>query len=382
MGRQSGLENAEGRRGNATTLSALPQALLLLGGLLAAVSAFLVTVEAAPGGDGFEGGQKGAAQFDEIERTGVAVNNVSLFINHEGVGQGATPLGIDGFDHGIFIGVAEHDVAHGSVLAFEKFDDFGLHLGVFGGDGDEFKIAVTESHVEVDEIGKFGDAGAAPCGPKIDDANLAGVLVLAESAEGVGVNEFDAHRLLFEAFGPDLVVACGLFGPFHRATENAGRGDGGLSAGQQGVEGIASIMSLDVLGELGVVDTALETEFAIFVVDEDMRGGDRAEDAGNLLGGAIVEVGEVKALVLGADLHVGEGVTDVSPRHFVQTHGVGIIGVYGDDGDALGAVILGQLDEALFVALGGGAVIAGEDDAKKFGVLERLRSVGFAVGSG
>ena len=174
----------------------------------------LVAVEAAPGGDGFEGGQDFAAQFDEIEGAGVAVDDLAFFVDHEGVREGAAPLGVDGLNHGVFVGVAEHYVAHGSVLAFEEFDDFGFHLRVFGGHGHELEVAVAERDVEVDEVGEFGDAGTAPRGPKIDDANLAGVLVLAESTEGVCINEFDAYGLLFETFGPDFVIAFGLFGPF------------------------------------------------------------------------------------------------------------------------------------------------------------------------
>ena len=155
-----------------------------------------------------------------------------------------------------------------------------------------------------------------------------------------------------------------------------------MLAGEQGVERVAGIVSLDVLGELGVIDAPLEAEFAIFVVDEDVGSGDGTEDAGDFLGGAIVEVGEVEALVLGANLHVGQGVTDVGPGHFIQADGVGIVGVQSNDGDALGAVILGELDEAFFVALGGGAVVAGKDDAKKFGVFKGVRGVGFTVGPG
>ena len=108
----------------------------------------------------------------------------------------------------------------------------------------------------------------------------------------------------------------------------------------------------------------MEGQFTILIVDEDVRGRDGTKDARELLGGAVVEVGEIEALVLGADFHAGHRVVHIGPGHFVETDGLSVVGIDGDDGDALGPVVCRELFDAFLVALGGGAVIAGEDDTE------------------
>ena len=84
----------------------------------------------------------------------------------------------------------------------------------------------------------------------------------------------------------------------------------------------------------------------------------------HLLGGAVVEVRKIETGVLGADDHLVEGVADVGVGEFVEAHGVGVVGVDGDHGDALRTVVGGQLDQTLLVATRGRAVVRREDDAE------------------
>ena len=141
-------------------------------------------------------------------------------------------------------------------------------------------------------------------------------------------------------------------------------------------------MGFDVLRKLGIIDAALEDQLAIFAVDEDVRSGDRSEHAGDFLSGSVVEVGKIETLVLRADDHFVEGVTHVSVRHLVETHGRGVVGINRDHGHAFIGVVVGKIDQSLFVALRGGAVVAGEDETQQFGIGKTLWGVGFRLECG
>ena len=91
-----------------------------------------------------------------------------------------------------------------------------------------------------------------------------------------------------------------------------------------------------------------------------MGRGHRSIFFGDSLGRAVVEVGEVEALVGRAHLHLLEGVGEVGEAHLVEPHGGGVVGVDRDERHAACAVVGDQLLEPLLVRLGRRAVVAGE----------------------
>ena len=91
---------------------------------------------------------------------------------------------------------------------------------------------------------------------------------------------------------------------------------------------------------------------------------------GGALGGAVIKIREVEMAVRGADFHFVERVADIGVAHFVEADGEGIVRLNGEEGDALILIIRSELFDAAFVELGGGAMVAGEDDGEELGGAE------------
>jgi hypothetical protein len=81
---------------------------------------------------------------------------------------------------------------------------------------------------------------------------------------------------------------------------------------------------------------------------------------------AVVEIGEIEMTVCRADFHVLERIAEIRIAQFVEAHGIGAIGLDGDEGDAAIAVVGRKLLEARFVKLRRGAMVAREGDDKNF----------------
>src|SRR5262245_30665061 len=117
---------------------------------------------------------------------------------------------------------------------------------------------------------------------------------------------------------------------------------------------------------LVVVHGAEVDDLPLLVQDEELGRDGGAEVAADLLAG-VEQVGEVVALLLGALDHLLERVGAVALA--------GVVAVDGDDADALGGVLLGEVDDAVLVRLGDRAVVAGDDDDDNVLVLELVEGV-------
>src|SRR5207245_30040 len=125
-------------------------------------------------------------------------------------------------------------------------------------------------------------------------------------------------------------------------TTGLGGGDGrGLAAGG-GVDGVRQVADLDGVGVVGVVHGAHVHQLACLVEHVEVRGYGGAQRLGDGLG-FVIQVGEIETLLGGPFLHLG------------QLVGFAVVDVDGDD-VSLGAEVLGELDNAIFVRHGDGAV--------------------------
>ena len=79
-----------------------------------------------------------------------------------------------------------------------------------------------------------------------------------------------------------------------------------------------------------------------------MGCGETSIGFGGRLRGAIVEVGEGEAGLLGVGFHFLEAVAVFRVAEFVDAHAIGVIGIDGDDGEASGFQFLDEFDEAGF----------------------------------
>ena len=66
--------------------------------------------------------------------------------------------------------------------------------------------------------------------------------------------------------------------------------------------------------------------------------------------------------VLGANLHLFEGIADIGVSHFVEAHGIGIVRLNRDYVDAAFLIIRCDLPDTSFIELRRWTVIADEGD--------------------
>ena len=98
-----------------------------------------------------------------------------------------------------------------------------------------------------------------------------------------------------------------------------------------------------------------------------MRRGGGAEFQGKCLGLAVEEIREIESALAGPELHVVKVVPEVRVAELVQTDGGGTIGGHGDHRDATRLIVACESLDAFLIGLGGGAVVAGEDDRQHAG---------------
>ena len=265
------------------------------------------------------------------------------------------------------------------MLAFEEGEDAFLFVGELGADGDEIEGTAAVHAVHFLKFGELLGAGAAPGGPEIDENDFGGG-IFAKGFETGGLDEIDLDGFGFDSF---FLFGLAAFGrPLDGAAHGGADGCGDGLSGEKGVEGEAGVGDFGERLALAGVDAALILEFELAVEDENVRSGDGTVGVRRALGRAVVEIGEVEMAVGGADLHFVEGVADVGVAHFVEADGEGIVGLDGDEGDALILIIGGELFDAAFVELRGGAMVAGEDDGEEFGGAEIGERIGFAIDGG
>ena len=137
-----------------------------------------------------------------------------------------------------------------------------------------------------------------------------------------------------------------------------------------------------VLHALGIVYGSHVAQFAASVENKSMRRGHRAVGASRRFGVAIVKIGKIEMAVTGAKFHFLERIAQIGPAQFIQTHGLGVIRHDRHQGNAFVLVIGHKLLEALLVILGGGAVVAGENDHQDFGISKVFQRVGPAIDPG
>lgn len=183
----------------------------------------------------------GAAELDGIDLTGVAVDDLSITIEQDGVGQRALPLTVKGF--GECVGFAGENVVisreslvlegfgilwgERGVLLGEEFERrLALLLRIVHGDGDEGKTAALVAAVGIDEGGELREAGSAIGRPDINQAEVASI-VCAELIDDVDVRVLESDGQL-SPLGAALLRELAFPRPFRRATENAGLGGGDL----------------------------------------------------------------------------------------------------------------------------------------------------------
>ena len=324
-----------------------------------------------------EGRHDFSAEGEEVEFFGGAVQDFASGCDEQGVGKAALPIGIEGLEHFVFVGIGEVEVAGGGVVLLEEAEDFVFFVGILGGDGDEFEIAVTKPEVGFDEGIEFGNARAAPGGPDIDQANFSG-FVRTQVAQNLGGGWCEGDGFFADFFQPAGVRF--RFGvPLGGTAEDFSLGYIRLAAGEESVERGACVASFDEVLAFVVIDAALVTELAIGIEDKDVRGGDGAELFGERFGRAVIEVREIELLVGGTNFHRFEGIIEVGVAEFIEADGGGAVWIDGDDGDAAGFVIGGERFNAFLVSLGGRTMIAGENDGEEFGVREIFRGVGATV---
>ena len=113
-----------------------------------------------------------------------------------------------------------------------------------------------------------------------------------------------------------------------------------------------------------------------------MRRGHRTVGSGHLLFVAVVKVREIEILVPRPDFHLGERITQVGIAKLVQADRTRVVGIDGDERQAIVLVIIDNPLQPLFVVLRGRAMIAGEDNHENSGFLEIFERVFLSVHTG
>ena len=129
----------------------------------------------------------GLFQFHGIDLAGVAVNNFAAWGDEQGMGDGAFPFGVEGFDQLLFVAAGVNVVGRRDFEVFESFQGAVFFLGFIHADGDEFEIALAVHAIHFDEFGELDDAGGAPGGPDVYEAEFFAVIF----REGFDGFEFD-----------------------------------------------------------------------------------------------------------------------------------------------------------------------------------------------
>ena len=316
--------------------------------------------------------------------------------DEDGVREGAGPLGVDGLSHGV--GVAAGPVIvvrlaafvldglggrgrQGSVAGFEEFRDSGAEIGGIEADGNELNGAVLEAAVGVHEIGELFHTRTAGGGPKIDEPDVLGsVRTQLFRVLLVKIGDGDGALLPSGLVSGDVVF---LKQPFGGAAEGAGDGLLHLGAGEDGIEGIAEVALVDSAGiAAAVVHAAGVAEFPLCIEKEDVGRGLCAAGGGEGLGLTVVKVGEGPAVVLGEGCHFLLGIAEGRIAELVGREAGGVVAIDGDEGDALALVVLINRLGPRGGGDGIGAMVAGEDDAERLGVLKVGEGVGLAIGAG
>ena len=290
------------------------------------------------------------------------------------------PLDAERVGQGVGIVLVEDVVGRRGVHLVEELEGGGAVAGRIGGDGDQLEVAVAVHAVHRHQLGEFADARSAEGGPDVDHAELVG-LIGHEVAETGGVDRLQLGRFLIP-FGQGVGGGLPFVGPFDRAAEGARGGHGDRLTCEHRFEGVTGVVGLHLGGVVVVVDPPAEAELALAVEEKHVRRGDGAVGLGGGLRVAVVEEREIEVVVAGAELHVVQRVAEVGVAELVEPHGLGIVRRDGDDGDAAVLVVGGELLDAIFVGLGRGTVVAGEDDCQDVGVGEVSERIGFAVDPG
>jgi len=325
-------------------------------------------------------GDDDAAEFERVDGTLIFVDDFTVGLDKHGVGYGGVPVGIEGGEEGVDIGGTENEIAASGVESGESGKCGGFFIGVVDADGGDFKRTMAVHAEHGLNFGHFLNAGSAPSGPEIDEAKFAGI-IFAEGFELVGGSGLQGDRLTFD-FGEFGFAAFFLVNPFRGAADGRRFFDNDGLAGEEGVDGFTSVATGDKVFARIVVNAALVAKLALGVEDEEVGSSGGAVGASDFLVFAIVEIDEIEMAIGSAGFHVVEGVAYIGIAHLVEAHGHGIVGLDGDDGHAAVFVIGGDLLDARFVELRGGAVIAGEGDDENFGGGVVGEAVGLAVDTG
>ena len=118
---------------------------------------------------GGEGGEDGAAEFEDVEGAELFVKNFAVRVEEDGIGDGGIPFGIEGFLHGFSVGRVEEEIAARGMKMFEHAENAIALVGLIGGDEDIVNVADTVHAEGFFEFGEFVDTGAAPSRPEIDE---------------------------------------------------------------------------------------------------------------------------------------------------------------------------------------------------------------------
>jgi len=135
---------------------------------------------------------------------------------------------------------------------------------------------------------------------------------------------------------------------------------------EQRVNGVAGILCFYQRLALAIIDASLIAQLALGIEDKNMRRGFGTIGARHCLRFAVVQVRKIEVPERGADFHFFKAVADIGITELAKPHRFGIVGLNRYQRDAAAAVIVRELLDAALVKLGGGAVVARENDNQHF----------------